>query len=381
MRRVMLVALFLVACVGDRRPADPASTNTCQFRQAGSRWVSASATYTPVAEFGHRRTEAFADIWGVATSPDGHVFVFDAGNTTVIRLDGDLKPVDRIGREGRGPGEFVYQRFRPGRRIAADDSSFFVLDLHSLSEFDGDGRFKRYPTTDPPVVLPVLGLASRSGRLLFATDDIDRQTGARSLSTWRLETSAPHTLLRRDPMPRLPKSRGRYVRGGLVDQAEPLWALHRRCAYVSDGAGDWILRADLNDDRADTLPLPQKEIPQRTREDERRLEEMRRAAARFGSRAGIGAGDDARATAVMKWRNLVVDPDGYVWLDPWRPASAQGRPSTAWIVNPATGAVDSMIVPNFPEAFLPSGAYVALARDTTLGSSYLRKYVLQPTGQ
>lgn len=379
--RALLLALILAGCAPEDRNAPLAATNPCEVRETGSRWAPRGATYQRTAEFGRRPGEALADVWGVAASPRGDVYVFDAGNTNVVRLDSGLRMVSRFGREGRGPGEFAYQRMPHGNWVAANDTSVFVLGLGVLYEFDQDGAFEGSPTRVPPFPVPIRTLATRDGRVLFATDDFDRhvnrQSGARTLSTWMLEPSGSHILLRRDPMPPLPRWHGRFVRGGLADQAEPLWALHRRCAYISDGAGDWILRADLTDDRADTVRLPHRDIPDRTPEDERRLEETRRAAARLDMRAGMAMSfRDVHPTARMKWSGLIADPDGYLWLEPWRPHSLRPQPVTAWIVNPATGAVDSVTVPAFPTAFLPDGAFVALAYDTATGVRFVEKYAL-----
>ncbi|MGH7482204.1 MAG: hypothetical protein ACRELV_08620 [Longimicrobiales bacterium] len=249
--RAVFLAFLAAACAGDEpaagRPSDAElrSTNVCDVRDGGSRWVPSRARYRMVAEFG-RGEEHLVDLWGIATSPAGEVLVYDAGNTRVLRLDGNLRLVDTIGREGRGPGEFSYQGVLPGDWIAADDSSIFVLDLRTLSEFDMGGEFRRYATREIPFLLsprPVRRIAARHGRVVYVVDHINRQDGTRALQTWRIEPTRPHTLLRTDSMPTLPRSGGRVVAATFfVLQADPLWAVHRRCAFISDGAGDWILR-------------------------------------------------------------------------------------------------------------------------------------------
>jgi len=334
-RAVLIAAIVTTACGGDdagvpaRDAAALRSTNACEVREAGSRWAPPGGRYAAVAgaEYGRREGEKLADVWGLAATPAGEVFILDAGNTRVVELDRDLKFVRTFGREGQGPGEFRYQRVSAFTAwAAADDSSLFIMDLQAVSEFD------------------------------------------------------PNTLLRADTMPSLPRVRGRVIRGGFNDQAEPLWAVHRRCAFVSDGAGDWILRADLTENRGDTLPLPPREIPARTAEDEARLERNREMIAGFMARAGVSTAELRRVkpTARLKWSGMTVDPDGFVWLEPWRPYSMQDDPLTVWVVHPATGAVDSVVIADggFPEAFLPGRRFVSLAYDTATSVRFIRLYAL-----
>lgn len=68
-------------------------------------------------------------------------------------------------------------------------------------------------------------------------------------------------------------------------------------------------------------------------------------------------------TARAKWTNLAVDPEGFVWIEPWRPPSQIDSAVRALILNPRTGAVDSVRVPRFPEAFLPSGQFISLTME------------------
>jgi len=59
-------------------------------------------------------------------------------------------------------------------------------------------------------------------------------------------------------------------------------------------------------------------------------------------------------TARRQWSDMTVAPDGFVWLEPWRPLSMQDDPMTVWVVHPATGAVDSVVIEGgaFPAGFL-----------------------------
>ncbi len=387
---ILFAVIATTACGGDdagvpaRDAAALRSTNTCDVREGGSRWVPVGGRYAAVAgaEYGRREGEELADVWGLAATPDGSVFILDGGNSEVVKLDAGFRFVRRFGREGKGPGEFAYQRVSALTAwAAADDSSLYIMDIRGVSEFDPSGDFRRYVGHGVPILDPAWRIAARYGRVVYSVDRIDRAEGTRVLETWQYESTMPHTLLRADTMPPLPKVRGRPILGGFSDQARPLWAVHRRCAFVSDGAGDWILRVDLTENRADTLPLPPREIPARTAEDEARLEREREMIAGFMARVGATTDELRRVqpTARLKWSGMAVDPDGFVWLEPWRPYSMQDDPLTVWVVHPATGAVDSVVIESgtFPAAFLPDGRFVALARDTATHVRFIRSYALE----
>lgn len=381
----MLAAFLVAACAADepteQRPTleELRSTNACVFRDGGSRWAPSQGRYVMTAEFGRAEEEYFFNPQGVVASPTGDVFIWDVENTRVVQLDRDLQLVGTFGREGRGPGEFTYQRFISGDWIAAEDSAVYVLDMRTLSEFDLDGEFKRYVTSELPFLYPprpVRRIAAREGQVVYMVDATDIEHGARALETWRLESSRPHTLLRTDSMPTRPMSNGRAVMGSLfILQADPIWALHGRCAFMSDGAGDWVLRVDLDTNRADTLYLPSREPAELTAEDEEWLGAGRRALTRASA---SGRSEEVEPTARLLWADIIVDPDGYVWLEPWRPRSMEGEPFTAWVVDPATGAVDSVTVEAFPDAFLPGGAFVSRVFDRREQLTLVHRYTIEP---
>lgn len=369
--------VFVLAACTDEAPdrlslaAELERSNTCAYREAGSRWAAPSTRYATAGEFGRTEGEELIDVWGLAATPAGELLVFDAGSHQVVRLDRELEPLARVGRAGQGPGEFAYQRAPRGELIIADDTSFVVMDLRAVSTFDANGEFRDYATLAGPRPLP-RRLALLDGRVIFVTDEIDFSEGTRALKTWRMESTAPHSLLRTDSMPPLPRWRGRLVQGIFANQGDPLWAMHDGCVYISDGSGDWILRVDLLTDGADTLRLPAREIPPSTKEDEARMERLRRVASSVGTSAGS---DAVRPTAPRKWESLRVDPDGFLWLEPWRPHSMRDDPLTIWVVHPATGVVDSVVVEGgAPEAFLPGPSFVSRVYDDEAHLLLLRRY-------
>lgn len=360
---ISAVLLFVGAC-SDRTPhveTDRADLGTdCGPELDGSSWVADGANYELLSTYGRQEGQELVDVWGVATTPNGQVLVWDAGDTRIQILSENLIPVLSAGGQGEGPGEFVYQRVPHGDWITADDSSFVVLGLGTgvLSRFGLDGGFIRSPTRQPPFPLPIVRIQLIGGRILYGVDAINRQDGTRVLETWQLASEPPHVLVRSDQMPTLPRWRGRPIRN-LPMQADPLWAVGRECVYISDGSSDWIVAATLAGARSDTLQLPARVTLEPTDADREAWRQMFAEMRLMGfAPAGL---ENEEPTARAKWAGLVVDPDGFVWLEPWRPPSLEGAPVRALVLNPRTGHVDSVQIPRFPAAFLPEGEFVTLA--------------------
>lgn len=206
-------------------------------------------------------------MWGVSSTPDDKILVWDAGATQIVQLDPQLHRIQTIGRAGDGPGEFAYQRVPHGKWIATADSTFVVLGLTAgfFAEFSLQGSFRRNLTRAPPFPFSITDFALHDDRLYYAVDQVDGDTGAtgaRTLQTWRLEFELPHTLVHTAPMPTLPRWRGRPLTAGIgFDQATPLWAMEDSCVYLSDGGGTELVLVDLADGLADTLTLPEWDPP------------------------------------------------------------------------------------------------------------------------
>lgn len=159
-------------------------------------------------------------------------------------------------------------------------------------------------------------------------------------------------------MPPLPRWRGHVIHD-VPMQAEPIWSIGERCVYISDGSSDWVATGDLVTGRTDTVRLPPRRPMEPSQVDVDRWAREWADMRRMGfARRGM---ENVRPTARAKWSNMVVDPDGFLWVEPWRPPSLEQEPLTALIVNPGTGALDSVRVPRFPDAFLPGGEFVALS--------------------
>lgn len=94
-----------------------------------------------------------------------------------------------------------------------------------------------------------------------------------------------------------------------------------------------------------------------------------------GARVGLVTGSaSVEPTARVKWTDIRVDPDGFVWLEPWRPHSMRDHPMDAWVIHPATGAVRIVTIDRFPGSFLPDESFVSLSLHPTLRIPVVRKY-------
>jgi hypothetical protein len=75
---------------------------------------------------------------------------------------------------------------------------------------------------------------------------------------------------------------------------------------------------------------------------------------------------------------MVVDPDGFVWLAPWRPESYRNEPMDAVVVDPRSGVVRRVSLPRFPAAFLPDARFIAV-RYGAAGAPELEAWGIVPS--
>lgn len=333
-------------------------------------WTGREPIWQVSATYGLRDSEALMDVWGVASAPDGGLFVFDAGRGQITGLNSDFTIAWTSGRHGSGPGEFSYQRVLAGDWMTANDSAIFVLDLRGVTEFGLNGEYQRPVANAVPNVPRVDRIAIWNGSVVYALNDIDRADGRRALQTWHIDSGGKHELLRVDSIQELPLVSGRPVRGIYVMQAEPLWAVHGDCLFVSDGSSDWLIRAHLSEGLVDTIYLPTTPYPSLSDADRAHLERLRREASLLGIRVGEA---HTRPTAPIKWNDMIVDAHGSIWLEPWRPESTRDLPFESTIVNPNTGQTTSLTLPVFPAVFASDWSFVARRHDPLRGE-YLQRF-------
>jgi hypothetical protein len=170
-----LVVLALLGAVA-ANPADAQSG-------AGSPPPRLSTVLSIGADAGSGSVE-FNDVMGIAVHPNGDFYVLDAGNRTVHRFSRDGRQLGRFGREGSGPGEFLFP-------VAVTvDSVVRVLDARHAraSVFALDGTHKQTARFRVPDGLPIAVLHPLANGLQLG------ETTAR-LSWGRPEHSADQHIL------------------------------------------------------------------------------------------------------------------------------------------------------------------------------------------
>ncbi|MCC6929336.1 MAG: hypothetical protein IT359_10130 [Gemmatimonadaceae bacterium] len=96
-----------------------------------------------VVEGRHPLADSLGELSGIALDARGNVYVSDFSATTVWILDAGGRSVGRVGRKGRGPGEFE----APTGIAVAPDGNLVVRDINRVTTFAPDpatGRLAKY---------------------------------------------------------------------------------------------------------------------------------------------------------------------------------------------------------------------------------------------
>lgn len=357
----------LSACRGEpgRTAVDSHGTaESCAVPSGPGRWTVGGGGFRETGRVGDDEETWFASVGGVHWSQEG-VYVFDAGNARVVRFTDDLVPLAAFGREGDGPGEFPRLMLRmpaSPRRIHGGDGRLVVYDERRVSVFDAGGRY--LGSAIPNAYEAGLSPMTRAIRLapsgvLFESDGHDAYHAPRGWTdsvVFRIRRwggGAVDTVVEvrvaRPPRDR----RGAQFRG--PNQALPLWDVAGGCVVVSDGASPWLVVASLDGAGQDTIrfPLPDREPPPPDREAMAEL---------LG--AARGETDTPEPTSLRRIHDLIVDPDGAVWLLPVQPERAPASGVEILRVDLGTRQATTDTVPYFPAAFGPPGVYYATPRDS-----------------
>jgi hypothetical protein len=204
---VAAAAVLAVAGCGRDRPEGASTAATAA--QARVTW----AEQAPVGEGGS--AAVFGLIGGGAWAEQGPMYVLDVAEKRVVALGPDAIPTARVGRPGRGPGEF----FHPAGLAVDGAGALYVLDM-------GNRRLERFAWKD--------GALDRTGSITL-------DFGAEHLCTLggRLFLLGPregHLIHEMDP------AAGTIVRSFAPDAAagDPLLAAHRAAGYLLCGPGDEV---------------------------------------------------------------------------------------------------------------------------------------------
>lgn len=293
--------------------------------------------------------------------PDTTVFVYDAASARILKLSPDLRRLREFGREGPGPGELSplnFFRYRPPPKflIAARDGEVAVYDGVTIHRFGRDGDFRGYAEEFAVGSIPfwrMIGISYCSRGLVFATDNRGREK--RELETWLLAETGAERLLT-TPLAPLPAT------GVSIRQARPQWAVRGNYIFLNDGHSPVVYRYSLMSAEIDTLRLP--DPGQRRRRTDAVPPRLPSGEER----------PDARVTAEWQWENLIVDPDGHMWIAPR--ASREESEKLMYVLNPETGRVREVTVPAYPRAFGAPGVYYSGEITEMDGVQVIRAYRL-----
>lgn len=365
-------------------PAETAE-GPCGVRGLGSRWAPPAGTWVRTSTYGVDDDNWLMGVTGITTLPDGRVLVYDGRLPAVKVLSGgDLELYRAFGRRGEGPGEFAFSPFLSllptagGARnlVTGSDSLVYVFDTRKIEIFDLEGTPHATITGvahgfDPNFTIRYLH--AHEGTLFAVNDSLDR-TGVRPrrFQVWTVETQGSERKVVEIPLQEPPR-----VGGGTfvpARQAVPLWAASGPCAVLVDGEANRGLRVHLPDGSADTIRLPPHEIP--PPEPDPILGEVRSA---LGARGGgVPPGTAVTPTSVMRWSDLSLDPDGYVWIRPWvAPGDRVPGEVPVFRVDPATGDWEEDLVPAFPRAFGPPGVFYAVEEHPETDEVLVTRYAVR----
>lgn len=364
MRILILFALLLtVAC--DRAPAPPPKpvAAACVSRPEGSRWAG---DYRETARFGDAEDEALGGVilGGIAATETG-VYVLETQGVSMWVLRPDLTVVRRVGRDGDGPGEWrAFGGETHGgsmRWVSASGSRVWLFDQERIQEFNANGRFRRVFLNGAMAVgvSPMQSRFVHAGDTLFYSSDgydimpaLIRQKGkglpqrevvdGRHPFRVRMRVDGRDTMLLQIGLMPVP---GKWGLGPA--HARPLWDGNGACVVASDGAEPMLVYAAVGR-RQDTLPVP---VPDR-------VERAADYAAMMGG-LGVPEGRLEEPKSPTRIRDLVLDPDGWVWLQTVPPR--RGRPPGVEVLRVPLGGGEAVLdtVPAFPRAFGGPGVYYA----------------------
>ncbi|MFN8583503.1 MAG: hypothetical protein U0163_21315 [Gemmatimonadaceae bacterium] len=149
----------------------------CNATLAGQRAPAIKPFGKPVAEY----AEPFTQISGVRELADGRVLVLDMMDKAIQVVDAQFSAATRVGREGRGPGEYA----RPAQLIAAPGDSSLVYDVGAFRYLwiDQQGRpggtLPLMIAGEAALTIPaVIRGIDAKGRLVFQTTGVTMKDGA-----------------------------------------------------------------------------------------------------------------------------------------------------------------------------------------------------------
>ncbi|HYW11589.1 MAG TPA: hypothetical protein VE871_06510, partial [Longimicrobium sp.] len=259
--------------------------------------------------------------------------------------------------------------------LEASDTALFVYNAGAVSVFGWDGRPRnQHGGLRGGFIAPFTFRAMHAGPrgLLYGYDTLD-MTGGRGhrVQTWAVRDDGRRRLVAEVPATP-PPMRGTTFQVG-TRQARALWAARSGCVAMSDGGSQWLARVDAGSGRLDTLPLPRHDVP---RYDP--AQDARMARRMSGLQDALGGGARISGTLpptlLARWTEMVIDPDGYLWIRPWAPAEERDGPVQAFRMSLQTGQVQPARLPAFPQAFGRAGEFYTIEKDPDTDEILLVQY-------
>ncbi len=148
---ILVLALVLSACAPARTPA-PSPTVTAEATltptsivPSPSPAVAAKETLTPASLVWKTTGNAqpFSNPTGLAVDPSGNLYVIDAANRRIQKLDGDGNFLLMWGSEGSGDGQFYFVKYQIAGVAVDSAGNVYVTDSgnYRVQKFDSAGKF------------------------------------------------------------------------------------------------------------------------------------------------------------------------------------------------------------------------------------------------
>lgn len=368
MRRLSVVRAVLVAA-GLSCASTPAAAQiaplSCGVSAPESRWLAES--YRETHSYGLGGEEEWIGSYGGLTAAGDSLFLYDQLRPRIVHLSGDLEERHAFGRKGEGPGEFEWavpvswvDDIAEGH-VAFDGRNLVVYDRNDVASFDPGGVF-RWSTLVPTRTVFIHGVqfvtSVDQDQVIFGVDSLD--AGSRRLQLWKVRRPEPdrrELLWERIVFTRIPDDR---FRNPHKRESHPYWARHENCIVVSDGGRQFLWVVDLSTLRTDSIPLPDWEVPE--------FGELRSdfSVLNLGGRE---LPEPREPTLLWRWRGLIVDPDGHVWLRAWTESREEFE---VFVISLDSGESRRLLnPPGFPTAFGPPGVFYTAREKPETDEQYL----------
>lgn len=357
----------------------------CVSSPGRSRWApSESRQYTAAGEYGRAATGVFKEVKTGAFRRDT-LAVYDWKEGSITVLDRDLRLVRRTSPQGGRPGAFTtvlrsgvvrHHFFDVGR------SAFYAYtaERRALEAYSHSGQFLGDTHLIPAGLSPdrLIGVRVAGPDLLFAVDSVAPSLGQRHVQIWAapLHDAGVRRLVWQLSIRPPPSYGGVMIQG--PGGPRPIWTLDGRCLLVSDGESEWVVRYDIGTHDTDTLPLPHYAVKAPLASAGASSSLLAALMAARGRRPqGSASASPPDAARVLRWIDMVADPDGDVWIELSRDPSDTADGIHVYRLNMVSGVVHKDVLPAFPIAFGTPGEFYAAVRDTSAGRMYVERFRLR----